>query len=82
MRRAELLVENGYPVTYLDEIVSCPLCRDSGMVDGKICSCLEKLYNQELTSELATLLQHGDESFDGSTAKRLWRVTASPRAAR
>lgn len=65
MRRAELLVENGYPVTYLDEIVSCPLCRDSGMVDGKICSCLEKLYNQELTSELATLLQHGDESFDG-----------------
>ena len=65
MRRAELLVENGYPVTYLDEIVSCPLCRDSGMVDGKICSCLEKLYNQELTRELATLLQHGDESFDG-----------------
>lgn len=65
MRRAELLVENGYPVTYLDEIVSCPLCRDSGMVDGKICSCLEKLYNQELTRELATLLQNGDESFDG-----------------
>ena len=65
MRRAELLVENGYPVAYLDEIVSCPLCRDSGMVDGKICSCLEKLYNQELTRELATLLQHGDESFDG-----------------
>lgn len=64
MRRAELLVENGYPITYLDEIVSCPICRDTGMVDGKVCDCLKKLYNQELTRELGTLLRHGDESFE------------------
>lgn len=63
MRRAELLVENGWPVEYLDDIYSCPKCRDSGVYEGGVCSCLEKLYNKELTKELGTLLQHGDESF-------------------
>ena len=63
VRRAELLVENGWPVEYLDDIYSCPKCRDSGVYEGGVCSCLEKLYNKELTKELGTLLQHGDESF-------------------
>lgn len=63
VRRAELLVENGWPVEYLDDIYSCPKCRDSGVYEGGVCSCLEKLYNKELTRELGTLLQHGDESF-------------------
>lgn len=63
VRRAELLVENGWSVEYLDDIYSCPKCRDSGVYEGGVCSCLEKLYNKELTKELGTLLQHGDESF-------------------
>ena len=64
MRRAELLVENGWPVEYLDEIVSCPICRDSGTHEGRPCSCLEKLYNQELTKELGVLLRNGNERFE------------------
>ena len=64
VRRAELLVENGWPVEYLDDIYACPKCRDSGVYEGGVCSCLEKLYNKELTKELGTLLQHGDESFE------------------
>ena len=63
VRRAELLVENGWSVEYLDDIYSCPKCRDSGVYEGGVCSCLEKLYNKELTKELGTLLQHRDESF-------------------
>lgn len=63
VRRAELLVENGWSMEYLDDIYSCPKCRDSGVYEGGVCSCLEKLYNKELTKELGTLLQHGDESF-------------------
>lgn len=63
MRRAELLVENGWPVEYLDDIYACSKCRDTGVDKGGVCSCLEKLYNKELTRELGTLLQHGDESF-------------------
>lgn len=64
VHRAELLVENGWPVEYLDDIYSCPKCRDSGVYKGGVCACLEKLYNKELTKELGTLLQHGDESFE------------------
>ena len=64
VRRAELLVEHGWPVDYLDEIVSCPQCRDTGLKDGRTCECLEKLYNRELTRELSGLLRHGDESFE------------------
>jgi len=64
MRRAELLVEKGYPISYLDEIFSCPLCQDRGQADGQICQCLKKLYNRELTKELGTLLRTGDECFE------------------
>ncbi len=62
--RAEHLTALGLPIDYLDEIVSCPLCRDSGTRDGQPCRCLKKLYNRELTRELGPLLRHGDESFD------------------
>ena len=64
MKRAELLTEHGYPIDYLDEIVSCPLCHDTGYVDGVPCSCMERRYNRELTKELSALLRNGDESFD------------------
>ncbi|MBR5343497.1 MAG: ATP-binding protein [Oscillospiraceae bacterium] len=62
--RAERLTGLGLPIDYTDEIVSCPVCRDSGTVDGQPCSCLKKLYNQALTRELSGLLRHGDESFE------------------
>ena len=64
MQRAELLVEHGWGADYLDEIVSCPICHDTGMHEGHPCQCLEKLYNKELTKELGGLLRHGDERFE------------------
>lgn len=63
-RRAELLAAHGWPPEYLDEIVSCPLCRDSGVYENAPCQCLQKLYNAELTKELSALLRTGDESFE------------------
>ena len=64
MRRAELLVANGFPRSYLDDIFSCPLCRDTGYDGAAVCRCLEKLYNQELSKELSSLLRTGNECFD------------------
>lgn len=64
-RRAELLVKNGWPERYLDEIVSCPLCRDTGhLPDGAMCRCLLALYKKEQTKELSSLLRLGDETFE------------------
>ena len=64
MRRAELLTEYGFGLDYLDEIVSCPQCRDTGLYEGRICACLDRLYNMELTKELGTLMRRGDECFE------------------
>ena len=64
MRRAELLTERGFGADYLDEIVSCPKCRDTGIFEGGVCPCLERRYNRELTKELGTLMRRGDESFE------------------
>ena len=64
MRRAELLTGAGFGADYLDEIVSCPKCRDTGIYEGGVCSCLDRLYNAELTKELGALMRRGDESFE------------------
>ena len=63
-RRLALLVDAGYPADYLDGVVSCPICRDSGMKDGRPCQCVDRLYNRELTKELGGLLHDGSESFE------------------
>lgn len=64
IRKAELLTEHGYPINYLDEIFSCPECRDTGIVNGKLCSCMKRRYNRELTKDLSALLRNGNESFE------------------
>ena len=64
MRKAELLHAQGFPIDYLDEIVSCKVCGDTGMVDGRLCACMERRYNRELTKELSVLVRSGDESFE------------------
>lgn len=62
-RRAELLVENGWPMDYLDGAWDCPRCRDTGYVRGKMCSCLKKLYDKVQAKDLSALLKLGSESF-------------------
>lgn len=63
-RRGELLVAAGYPEDYTGDIYSCEKCQDKGyLMDGRMCSCLKKLYNAEVTRDLSGLLR-GDEQFD------------------
>ncbi len=41
-KRAALLVENGYPSDYTDVKYVCPLCGDTGYVNMKMCSCMNR----------------------------------------
>jgi DNA replication protein DnaC len=45
--RESLLENGGYPVNYLNLIYQCPLCRDTGFVDGEVgsekCGCYKQL---------------------------------------
>ena len=40
--KAKLLTENGYSENYLDPAPVCPICKDTGYVDNRICACLKK----------------------------------------
>jgi len=62
-RRAQLLVAAGYPADYTDDLYDCPHCQDKGYrMDGRMCACLKRLYNAEVTRDLSGLLK-GDEHF-------------------
>ena len=62
--KARILTARGYPADYLDPIVSCPLCHDSGYLeDGTICRCLTALYEEEKAKELSALWKAGEKSF-------------------
>ncbi len=63
-RKAELLRAHGYPADYLDDIYSCPKCRDTGFIGSELCSCLTEEYNRQLTAELSTLLKNSSERFE------------------
>ena len=63
MRKAELLTDAGYSASWLDTIYTCPVCHDSGNAENGICSCLKRLYQEELSKELTSLLHGKDESF-------------------
>ncbi len=63
-QRAEKLAENGLPIHYLDDLYSCPKCKDTGNAASGPCECLNRLYNKELTKELGVLLKNGDECFE------------------
>ena len=39
LRKAAYLAQAGYPADYLEPPFSCPVCRDTGFVDGQKCSC-------------------------------------------
>ena len=63
-RKAELLVEHGWPMDWLDGAWDCPKCRDTGYVEGRACECLLKLYEEQRAKDLSALLKLGSESFE------------------
>ena len=42
-RKKHLLLSAGYPADYLDPLYDCPLCRDTGFIDGRHCSCFDRI---------------------------------------
>ena len=40
--KIQYLTDHGYPEDYLNEIYDCPLCKDTGICEGKFCKCFKK----------------------------------------
>lgn len=45
--RAELLVQNGFAPDALEPRYTCPKCRDTGILQGKFCTCFQSLLREE-----------------------------------
>lgn len=60
--RRRLLTAAGFSPDYTDDLYDCPACRDTGYAEGRMCDCLKKLYNAQVTKHLSKLLR-GDERF-------------------
>lgn len=55
--RKALLAAGGFPADYLELSFDCPLCRDTGYIDGRKCTCFKKaeaklLYQQSRLDEV------------------------------
>ena len=63
-KRAEILVEAGYPADYTEVKYECPKCGDTGVVEFQMCSCMkEKLIIAGLESSgMYSLIQ--SQTFD------------------
>ena len=61
--KREFLLENGYPEDYLDDVYECPVCRDTGKIDGRPCECFYRtvINHFYLSKERRELLER--ESF-------------------
>ena len=63
-KKQELLIQNGFPKDYLEMQYTCNLCKDTGYIEHKKCSCLQNkifsaLYDQ---SNIANFLESNNFS--------------------
>lgn len=52
-KRKELLLQNGFPADFLKPRYTCPLCEDTGTVDGRECNCYQTLLRDLAYGELS-----------------------------
>jgi len=70
--KKDLLESQGFAEDYLDIHYTCPKCKDTGYVNGIVCSCYKELlnkYNYELLSKKTSLALSEFDDFDLSLYK-------------
>ncbi len=83
-RRRGLLKENGFPEDFLELRYHCPICRDTGYVDGERCSCfkqmaIELVFDDPGLSRELDLHNFGRFSFECYSSKPDAAAGISPR---
>ena len=49
----ETLVRCGLPANYLDPIYDCPVCKDTGVADGKLCECFRDKVKKAAAADMS-----------------------------
>ncbi len=83
--RKKLIAAAGYPADYLDPPYTCKKCKDTGILDGKLCECHLALLQQISVSELSCsplLASSTFETFDLKyySTEKDYETGFSPRA--
>lgn len=63
-RRKKLIVSAGYPEDYLEPPYTCKKCKDTGVIDGKLCECHLALLQQISVRELSCSPMLASSTFD------------------
>ncbi len=63
-KRAEILVGAGYPADYTEPQYDCALCRDTGYVSDKLCTCVISAYREALVRELSESVGRNISGFE------------------
>lgn len=58
-----LLLENNFPLDYLENIYSCDICKDKGFFNNKICKCIMKDVIKDRVLESGFLDKKRDKNF-------------------
>lgn len=80
--KRELLVSNGYPENYLEPKYTCGICRDTGIVDGKKCSCFREItekmeiekFNENSSVHLCDFEDFNLFYYDGKDADTMTKI--------
>ncbi len=83
-KRVALLAKNGYPSDYLEPIYNCPLCKDTGYIGDKKCTCLKQelitiAYEQSNIEALLQKENFSTFSLDLYSDEKLEKLGFSPR---
>lgn len=62
--KLSLLTRNGFPYNYLDMPYSCDICKDTGFIDGKKCTCFNAIYKKHVYSDKTYMMSQPSASFD------------------
>ena len=64
--RARLLTEHGFPADYLENVYTCPVCKDTGARGAYVCDCYRALVRQTAKTQIkaAQLEKSTFETFD------------------
>jgi DNA replication protein DnaC len=68
-RKKAALLMNGYRADYLDEIFTCPICKDTGFIHGAPCECLKSeiiklMYSRSELNEILSVENFDSFNFD------------------
>lgn len=50
LKKEELLADNGFSKDYMEPVYSCPLCKDTGFVNGSKCECFKAMAARQIYS--------------------------------